>query len=438
MKFKNASSNPGDIGYGPFIDLVLDAGGANITKPAQTPPCACDGITFVKAEMVGVVGGPVSLSSFPVTAPCSPAPPTVLLPHPFAASGISPVTIPAGAQLITLELPFGSFDPTQPEIVVEVTAQVSNLADAGMPLKILARGGFRYGADPLDNPSSDPPILSDTTPSTQWTAQAQTTPTALTINKKYLGPEDETATGPNFTSFYPLRYQITVDIANGQTVNNVMVTDCFPNNLAFQSVVSVSPATPAPTVTTPPAGVPNNPPNNCLTVTWSALTGASGPDATVVVEFFIPEKDANGNSVLPTNCLPVQSVNDVKAEGDWTPIDPCDTSPVHVVSNITSSDHILNDKCIAIQKKVAVFQDTGAPGPTPGDVLQYTLSFQISDFKTFGKLEVRDQLSDGQQFLSTPAPTLTVTDRFGNVSGSFIPSFGFICHGRSKLHVPGN
>ncbi|MCS7158432.1 MAG: hypothetical protein N0A16_11985, partial [Blastocatellia bacterium] len=77
VKFKNASSNPGDIGYGPFIDLVLDAGGANITKPGQTPPCACDGITFVKAEMVGVVGGPVSLSSFPVTAPCSPTPPTV-------------------------------------------------------------------------------------------------------------------------------------------------------------------------------------------------------------------------------------------------------------------------------------------------------------------------------------------------------------------------
>ncbi|HXF06221.1 MAG TPA: LamG-like jellyroll fold domain-containing protein, partial [Blastocatellia bacterium] len=421
VKFKNATSNPGDIGYAPFIDLVLDAGGANITKPAQTPPCACDGITFVKAEMVGVVGGPVSLNSFPVPAPCNPMPPTVALPHPFAASGITPVTVPAGAQLITLELPFGSFDPTQPEIEVQVTAHVSNLADAGAPLKIFARGGFRYGADPLDNPSTDPPILSDTTPSTQWTVNAQTTPTVLTTKKEYLGPEDETATGPNFTSYYPLQYKITVDIANGQTVNNVTVTDCFPNNLAFQSVVSVSPSTPPPTVTPPPAGVPNNPPNNCLTVTWVSLTGGPGPDAMVVVEFFIPEKDANGNPVLPPNCQPVQSVNDVKAEGDWTPIDPCDTSPAHVISDVKPDDHILNDKCIAIQKKVAVFQDTGAPGPTPGDVLQYTLTFQISDFKTFGKLEVRDLLSDGQQFLPTPAPTLTVTDQFGAVSGSFIP-----------------
>jgi len=414
VKFKNAGNQ---IGYGPFIDLVLDAGGANIGK--NNPACACDGITFVKAEMVGVVGGPVSLNSFPVTALCNPTPPTV--PHPFASSGVGPVAVPAGAQLITLELPFGSFDPTQPEIEVQVTAHVSNLADAGTPLKISARGGFRYGTDPLDNPGTDPPILSDTTPSTQWTAQAQTTPTVLIVNKKYLGPEDENATGPNFTSFYPLRYQITVDIANGQTVSNVTVTDCFPNNLAFQSVFSVSPSTPAPTVTPPPAGVPNNPPNNCLTVTWPSLTGAAGPDGTIVVEFFIPEKDASGNPVLPPNCQPVQSVNDVKAEGDWTPIDLCDTSPAHVVSDITASDHILNDKCIAIQKKVSVFQDTGAPGPTPGDVLQYTLTFQISDFKTFGKLEVRDLLSDGQQFLSTPAPTLTVTDQFGTVSGPFIP-----------------
>jgi uncharacterized repeat protein (TIGR01451 family) len=428
VKFKNASANPGDIGYGPFIDLVLDAGGANLSK--NNPACACDGITFVKAEMVGVVGGPIMLTPSPPspinTTPCGTVSNTSVS-HPLASSGILPLTVPPGGQLITLELPFGSFDPTQPEIVVEVTAHVSNLADAGTPLKIFARGGFRYGTDPLDNPSTDPPIVSDLTSSggqetnsTLWAAQATVTPTVITVGKKYLGPEDEAATGPNFTSVYPLQYAITVDIANGQTVSNVTVTDCFPNNLAFQSVVSVSPTTPPPTVTPPPPG-PNNPPNNCLTVTWPSLTGASGPDATVVVDFFIPEKDANGNPVLPPNCQPVQSVNDVKAEGDWTPIDSCDTSPAHVVSDVTTSDHILADKCIAIQKKVAVFQDTGAPGPTPGDVLQYTLNFQISDFKTFGKLEIRDQLSDGQQFLPNPAPTLTVTDQFGTVSGPFIP-----------------
>jgi uncharacterized repeat protein (TIGR01451 family) len=428
VKFKNASANPGDIGYGPFINLVLDAGGANLSK--NNPACACDGITFVKAEMVGVVGGPIMLTPSPPspinTTPCGTVSNTSVS-HPLASSGILPLTVPPGGQLITLELPFGSFDPTQPEIVVEVTAHVSNLADAGTPLKIFARGGFRYGTDPLDNPSTDPPIVSDLTSSggqetnsTLWAAQATVTPTVITVGKKYLGPEDEAATGPNFTSVYPLQYAITVDIANGQTVSNVTVTDCFPNNLAFQSVVSVSPTTPPPTVTPPPPG-PNNPPNNCLTVTWPSLTGASGPDATVVVDFFIPEKDANGNPVLPPNCQPVQSVNDVKAEGDWTPIDSCDTSPAHVVSDVTTSDHILADKCIAIQKKVAVFQDTGAPGPTPGDVLQYTLNFQISDFKTFGKLEIRDQLSDGQQFLPNPAPTLTVTDQFGTVSGPFIP-----------------
>jgi uncharacterized repeat protein (TIGR01451 family) len=430
VKFRNAGNQ---FGYGPFIDLVLDAGGANL--PKGIPPCSCDGITFVKAEMVGVVGGPITLtptSPSPITTtPCGPVS-NSSVPHPLASSGILPLTVPPGGQLITLELPFGSFDPTQPEIVVEVTAHVSNFADAGTPLTISARGGFRYGTDPLNNAPPDWPILSDVisgsppnnqqTNSTMWNQQAQTTPTVITIKKEYLGPEDETATGPNFIGFYPLQYKITVDIANGQTVNNVTVMDCLPNNMAFQGLGPVSPTTPAPTVTLPVTSAPSNPPNNCLTVTWSSLTGGPGPDGMVIFGFFIPDVDANGNPVLPPDCSPTTSINDIKAEGDWTPVDTCDTSPVHVVSDVKPNDHILADKCIAIQKKVAVFQDTGAPGPTPGDVLQYTLNFQISDFKTFGFLDVVDFLSDGQQLLlgpSPPAPTLTVTDKFGNTGGTF-------------------
>ena len=159
VTFKNTGTN---VGYGPFVDLVLDAGGANI-KLGKPSPCMCDGITYLKAEMVGVSGGPIALTPYPpspiTTAPCGSVPNTFN--HPFgppSTSGISPVTVPAGAQFITLELPFGSFDPTQPEIIVEVTAHVSDLADAGTPLTISARGGFRYGANAMDDPATDPPI----------------------------------------------------------------------------------------------------------------------------------------------------------------------------------------------------------------------------------------------------------------------------------------
>ncbi len=183
VRFRNALSSSAVMGHGPFVDVVLDAGGANITKPAQEQTCPCDGMTFLQANMIQVNGGPVPLVNHQNPAPCVPSASKVTLGHPFA--GVSPILAPAGSQLVTLELPFGSFDPTQPEVVVEVTVHVSNLADANTSMRIYARGGFRYGATPENDAPPDWPVLSDVIPgsppsdqqtdSTLWAAQEQTT-----------------------------------------------------------------------------------------------------------------------------------------------------------------------------------------------------------------------------------------------------------------------
>ena len=47
------------------------------------------------------------------------------------------------------------------------------------------------------------------------------TPTVIRHTKTIIAPEGETATGPN----YPRTVRLTVDIATGETVNNVVVTD---------------------------------------------------------------------------------------------------------------------------------------------------------------------------------------------------------------------
>jgi uncharacterized repeat protein (TIGR01451 family) len=449
VRFKNAA--PADIGYGPFIDLVLDAGGANITK---NPPCACDGMTFVKANMIDVNGGPVPVVSYQSVAP----PCTSSLPvspnHPFLSSGVQPVLLSPGSQLVTIELPFGSFDPSQPEIVVEVTAHVSKLADANQParpFKIYARGGFRYGLDALDNGSTsgDWPVLSDvkipgnppsTLPSnqqtdpTQWAAQAQTDPTVMIVSKRYLGPENETVTGPNFIK----SWELTLDIATGQTVNNLTVIDFLLTNVAYHQVDSVafssSSSHSSPCFVIPPSQAP--PPNtnpigsaNWLTFPCVSITGGTHPlppavpihDATIVFEFFVPEKSGDGFPILePTSCAPVPLVNGVEAEGTWlgpTPPDACDT--YQVITSIMYPDPPLNAKCMAIQKSVAVINDTGAPGPTPGDTLQYSLNFQISDFKTAGNLKIQDFLSDGQT-LVPGSLKLLVSDQCGTTPATGI------------------
>jgi uncharacterized repeat protein (TIGR01451 family) len=429
VRFKqpNAGST---FGYGPFIDLVLDMGGANV--PKGIPPCVCDGITFFKAEMVGVNGGPIALTPSPATpintTPCATSPSNTSVSHPFG--GILPLTLPPGAQLITLELPFGSFAPplgsipAQPEIVVEVTVSVSNRADVGVPLRISARGGFRYGTTTaLDDPSTDPPVLSDENPpgtqvadSTLWNAQAQVTPTVMILKKEYLGPEDETATGPNF----PRKYKITANVATLPATNpltNVVIKDCLPNNVVFTGI-DLAQTVPLPVPIPPPQTTALN--NNCISFNYPTIVGTSSPtDIVIVFNFYVPEKDANGNPILdPASCADALSSDDVKAEWDWVPLDPCDwqgsSTPKsqHGTSDVAPVDHVLKDKHLAIQKTVKTFPFLGSP-VIPGVGLQYTLKFQISDFFTFGGITVSDTLADGQTLLTNPPPKLTVRDRRG-------------------------
>ena len=107
---------------------------------------------------------------------------------------------------------------------------MSNLADLGKPLPIQASAGFRYGADPLDNPSIDQPI-EQPLPRTA----ASVTPILLTLSKSFNGPENETATGPNWVR----EYTIDVSIAPGQKITNLDVTDLLPNTIQYLKLKSV-------------------------------------------------------------------------------------------------------------------------------------------------------------------------------------------------------
>ncbi len=397
LTFDNAAAT--DAGFGPYIDLLLPSIGADGAGAATD-----DGLTFVSATYLGTPVATITLTC-PVAA------------HPY--TGL-PVACPAGDQLVVLQLPFGSFTASQPPATISVTTLLSNLADVGTPLTVLATPGFRYGADALDNPGTDPPI-------TGTTQSGNLTPTLLTVTKTYNGPESETATGPNF----PRRYTISVDIADGQTITNLDVTDFLPNNLAFLSIVATTPAG-AVVLDTPTVGAAANPPNNDLVVRFPAVTGGPGTaDATVTFEYFVPQNDANAVPVIsPITGDDVQSLNNARGEGDWTPIDARDP-PAHPVIDQPGPEHTLTDKSIAIQKSVAIVTDVGAPGASPGDTLRYTLVFQVSDFFTFQNLIVTDTFSDGQHINLTP-PTLAVTENGATSSGTLAPA-----NSSSVLNSPG-
>ena len=197
--FTNAGTTPG---YGPYLDLALNTKGVD---GAVSPPD--DGITFQGATYLGRSVQATTLT-FDANGQVQ---------HPFAkGSDGKPLIIKAsdfgsqfgpGDSLVVLTLPFGSFEPEEPSATVNLSLGLSDLADVGAPLAIAAKGGFEFGNDPLNNPTSDPTIVQATP------AASSLTPELFTLQKTFSGPEDETATGPNFIR----QYTIAVDIGDFRT-----------------------------------------------------------------------------------------------------------------------------------------------------------------------------------------------------------------------------
>ena len=451
VNFRNAApALPINTGFGPFLDVVLEEGGAdNCAACGLGLP---DGLTFVSATLL--TGGPIPLTELPLGGAHTPCPHSsgiAFLPHPLAVpygSPLSGVIVPYAGSLSTLELPLSQYAASQPDLQIAVRVHVSDRADANIPLRICVRGGFKLGKTPVstDN-ATDLPILSTDylglfgqNDTIAWATECFTvTPTVLTLSKGYSGPEGEAATGPNYLNYYPLTYTLNVDIADKQKINNLIVQDCLPPTLVYQNTVQVwihgvLKAAGVDYVLTkqPVQTAPQNPPLNILEIDFSnsnPITGTTAPnDVSITFQFYIPKKDANNNDILPPGCSSIIT-NVVKAMCDWTPNDPCDLPGATIVAGPV--EHTITAKCLAVQKSVrfaqpgdylgAVSGDLNFPGATPDDLLRYEIRFQVSDYKTIGRLVLTDCLSDGQylEWNSAPWPQLTVTDQFGTLTADF-------------------
>ncbi len=399
VTFDNTDTVPG---YGPLIDLILPANGADGAQNTNPP---LDGLTFVSATYLGV-----NVENTVLTFPGSGGVTCVNHPYMVNSSG-NPVQVcgNAGDTFVALRLPFGSFTPDQPPVTVNVTVAMSNLADLGTPLTIQARGGYQFGYTPLNDwCCGDDPSLS----LSSWVSDS-VTPTLFTLSKSYLGPEDETATGPNF----PRRYTVTAQIAPGQTMTSFNLSDVLPDNMQFVSLVSTNPGGATCTHSNPAA------PGGTLSCDFASVSGT----VTMTFEYYIPLRDAGGASVIdPVSGDDALSCNNASGGGTWAPLDPRDTGGMFT-QNPAGCEHTLTDKSIAIQKSVSV---VGGGDPAPDKYLEYTLDFQVSDFFAFQNAVVTDVISDGQHFDPTFTPTLTFAGSGGfTYSGNFVPAnYDVACH----------
>ena len=381
VTFDNTSA--ADVGYGPYIDVFLPQSGADDSVDAEKE----DGITYTSVDYLGynvrswdgicTDNGTFThpLTGLTVTCPAAPA------------GMVTPFTW----QYLVVELPFGSFAPEQPVVPVTITAQMSDFADLGLDLPVFAQGGFRFGADALHNPATDPPIVGTR-------ISAATTPALFILNKQYLWREDETPTGPN----YPRQYLLTVDIPEGQTVTDLVITDILPGNMQYISVDSTSPA--ALGCSVPSTTVPGG----SIACTFASVTGtAAGVDASVTFSFYIPLDDVADARVIPPEtggC--VLSENIVSATADWDPLDPRD--PLASPAETLDPGHELEDCSHTIQKFHEIQDDVSPASYSPGDTIEYRHEFQVSDFFAEDDFTVTDTISDGQHFDNTFTPTLSI------------------------------
>lgn len=365
-----------DTGYGPYVDLVFDSGGAD----------GDDGVTFGSAAYLGAPLAPLEVFD------CTGAAQT----HPLTGASLS---CPVGSQIVVLQLPFGSFTPGQPVAPIDVIASISGLADVGAGLDVTATGGFAFG----DSPTGTIPIVGTTDSTTL-------NPEVVRFTKGNIDTENETATGPNF----PRQYLLEVDIADGQTVNGLTITDRVPSSYVYLGSTST-----LPTLSDEPVlSAIVDPSDNVLEYTdpGSTLGSAAAIDASVTLNYFISDVDFNGNPIIGASTGDdAETLNDGQSSGTVVPLDPRDDPAPFVLNSPIAGqgnddDAGIDAKSIAVQKSVTTVVEVGATGTTPGDVLEYTISGQISDYFTFGGVDVNDVLGDGQTFDVGFAPTLSITE----------------------------
>jgi uncharacterized repeat protein (TIGR01451 family)/fimbrial isopeptide formation D2 family protein len=415
--FDNTGTN---TGYGPFIDLVFPATGADGVYPGTAPADLYDGITFVGASYLGatIPADQIYKTTFPDDDGAGPGT-TGCVDHPVAVQPASNLPLPAnpelprpyeicgkaGDQLVTIILPFGSFVPTQPPADVLITAQLSNLADLTTPLGIRGQSGFQFGATPINDFCCSPydatiPVEPGGIYNTAGLPPSNVAPTVMTLAKTYIGPESETATGPNF----PRQFRITVDIADGQPITNLVINDVLPANIQYVSLDSVSPADTVGLRVLPSTSSPGG----TLSVTIPSVTGGPGAaDASLLFTYYV-DRAVSGTPIIPPGTgAQNTSENSADTSGAWTPIDPRDRIPPPTATADCGTPCVtVEDQSIVVQKSVSNETDTNN---SPGDILEYTLEFQISDFFGFQNINLTDVFTDGQRYYTDATYKTTLT-----------------------------
>lgn len=401
--------NSATAGYGPYVDLMIP-GGLNFVSASS--PQADINVIDTQAEAPGTPSGSVTFPYYvnnryhPLD--FDPAQP------PNQPRGQLISGLPSGARVVVLDIGLGSMVAGQPDVVITVnvafaTPLASNPLLPGSNIDLRARGGLFLGTLNAQNDwcCGDSPVAShQPTAPTGWPGDT-TAVTLMTLNKVNNAAENsstttttppsaglggtETATGPS----YPRSYTLTANVANGLTVDNLVLTDTFP---AGVQVTAITP-TPGTAVCT---AVPVTP-GGSMSCDFGSITGtAATNEAQVVISFYIPQQDSFAAEIISGATPRPIFTNTFDGSANWDPdgaggpLPPIASDPCPVAC--TGAE--IQAKPLAMQKNVTVVTDAiPAYGYTPGDVVEFSLPFQVSSYFAFDSIVITDVLGDGFDYL---------------------------------------
>ena len=430
LVFRNTSAQ---VGYAPFVDIVLPTSGVDGAAAPLTQTQLddiLDGLSFggvdgfVKKTTVLTFGDDDGKTQFDALGnPTSGTGTTGTLDHPIGKNPAGDplrVTGNTGDTLVVVELNFGSFGQGQPGGEVAVKGSLSELADLGTGLEIKLRSGFRYGNDEFDNADSgDPTLLSDTqTDSRNWVQGYTVTPKVVEVRTQGTGDK---VTGPN----YLRTYTTSVEIAPGQSVTDIALEVDLPDDIVFDGYTLAGAVTTGTSTdnsgtlsTTGPAagqqlrltGLAATAGTVSLSVRyWVAPIDAAVPGVRVIPEL--------GEDDGPTSKNEFQS----RVIATWTPTDSRDLPApgnVNQLAPAVTTDHKAVDVARSFRRVTDSSTDpvtTAAGEVSPGDVLENRIVFDVSDYFTHSDLVVDDTVEDGPLFVLFAE---TLADGSGGAGGT--------------------
>ena len=428
VQFQNTASSA--AGYGPFIDLYVPTDSAeNATLTSATylgAAVTVDPVTL-STNIAGHVGTLGALHPLALDSSGNPL---------FVAA---PAGYQAGDTMYVLQLPFGSYTPGEPAAQIQLTFSVANTSElssmhSGQSLNISAIGGFQYGADALNNPTTDPSIRGTTgsasvTNSSDGLVTAATQVSLIDVSATTDLHEGETATGPD----YPFDYVITLQpapVTQADPIHSATFTFNLPDQVQYTngSITFTEPSGVSGIATFHPKPGSVSGAGGSVTVTFTSLgTDASNTPTVIKIPVFVPQFDASGASVLGTAGQPrtIDTTAIYSYTGSWT----AQTGSLDHAAGAQSisGDSTTNTESTAfVAKSLAIQVTDDAPNGNivPGELVNYSINFQVSDYYSLSQLNVADLIGDGITLLAPSdvgyaTPTLSLTTGGATQSMSF-------------------